>query len=48
MQGVRHASLLRKAVNTIKFNLQFSCVAGYLKRNDDAPTLNIDKLQMIM
>ena len=39
---------LKKAVYTITFNLQFLCIAGYLKRNNNAPKLNIHKLQIII
>ena len=31
----------KKAVCTIKFYLQFLCVAGYLKHSNDAPNMNI-------
>ena len=33
----------KKAIYTITFYLQFSCVAGYLKRSNDTPKLNINK-----
>ena len=33
----------KKAVYTITFHLQFLCVAGYLKRSNDTPELNIHK-----
>ena len=33
----------KKVVYTIKFYLQFSCVAGCLKHSNDIPNLNIHK-----
>ena len=33
----------KKVVYTIKFYLQFLCVAGYLKHSNDTPNLNIHK-----
>ena len=33
----------KKAIYTITFYLQFSCVAGYLKRSNDTPKVNIHK-----
>ena len=33
----------KKVAYTIKFCLQFSCVAGYLKHSNDTPELNIHK-----
>ena len=33
----------KNIVYTIKFYLQFLCVAGYLKRSNDKPKLNIHK-----
>ena len=33
----------KKVVSTITFYLQFSCVAGYLKRSNDTPKLSIHK-----
>ena len=35
--------VLKKAVYAITFYLQFLCVAGYLKRSNDTPKLNIHK-----
>ena len=32
---------LKKVVYTIKFHLQFLCVAGHLKHSNDTPNLNI-------
>ena len=34
---------LESIVYTIAFHLQFLCVAGYLKRSNDTPELNIHK-----
>ena len=36
-------TILKKVVYTIKFYLQFLCVAGYLKQINDTPKLNINK-----
>ena len=33
----------KEVVYTIKFYLQFLCVAGYLKHSNDTPNLNIRK-----
>ena len=33
----------KKVVHIMKFSLQFSCVAGYLKQSNNTPKLNIHK-----